>query len=335
MKPAYSIFLIFSIFCLSVSPAFGQQGIGTGETPPHESAVLELRSTTKALLLPRLTSTQANAITDPAAGLVVYNSTNKCLSYYDGSTFNDIVASLTPSQKGSSYTAHYNGGGAGSATTVTYTSGESFSTNTTCANRLISVRGCGGYYTVTGVSGTVYNLVEINGQCWIAQNMQEVPSQFSTQPTWINSTDNGFWGNNSDGGTTANANGLLYQWSAAMNGSTTERNQGICPTGFHIPSDCEWMYLEHGLGMGVAEQQTVATRGATPAVGTKLVGPLTNFKVLFAGYRSSADGSYSGTTYGYFWSSTSGVGRRIAAGGVRRDNAYNAATAYSVRCIKD
>jgi uncharacterized protein (TIGR02145 family) len=48
--------------------------------------------------------------------------------------------------------------------------------------------------------------------------------------------------------------GQLYQWSAAMNNSSTERAQGICPSGFHVPSDCEWMYLENSLGMSVYDQ---------------------------------------------------------------------------------
>ncbi len=41
--------------------------------------------------------------------------------------------------------------------------------------------------------------------------------------------------------------GLLYTWAAAINGSTTEMNQGVCPTGWHIPSNNEWSELENYL----------------------------------------------------------------------------------------
>lgn len=53
-------------------------GIGTGTGNPEASAVLELKSTTKGLLLPRLTTAERDAISAPVAGLLVYNSsTNK------------------------------------------------------------------------------------------------------------------------------------------------------------------------------------------------------------------------------------------------------------------
>lgn len=365
MKPISSIFFIISMFIVCVCPVFGQQGIGTGETPPDKSAVLELRSTTKALLLPRLTSAQMTAIPSPTAGMIVYNTDDNCLSYYDGSKFNNM-AGVALSQLGSSYKAHYNGGASPSTTEVTYSSGSKFSSNSTCADQAISAGGCGGYYSVTGASGTVYSLKEINGQCWIAQNLQEVPSHFSgyTATSWINvaAVDMGYWGyyntttpTGASGWATVaptNSNGsegMLYQWSAAMNNDTAERGQGICPSGFHIPSDCEWMYLEHGLGMSLADQTSdIVLRGEAPEVGSKLTkdnsySNLSGFTALFAGYRSSVAGAFSAQAGGgYFWTSsatnaTTAVGRRIntASKGVYRSTAYSKATAYSVRCLKD
>ena len=53
-------------------------GVGIGTTTPHASATLEVQSTSKGLLPPRLTKTQRDAIAAPAAGLTIYNtSTNK------------------------------------------------------------------------------------------------------------------------------------------------------------------------------------------------------------------------------------------------------------------
>jgi len=54
------------------------------------SAILDIRSTTRGFLPPRMTTTQINAIASPAAGLVVYDSTTNKLCCYNGSTWNDL-----------------------------------------------------------------------------------------------------------------------------------------------------------------------------------------------------------------------------------------------------
>jgi hypothetical protein len=54
------------------------------------SALLEMESTTKGFLAPRMTTTQKNAIATPAAGLVVYDTTTNKLCCYNGSTWNDL-----------------------------------------------------------------------------------------------------------------------------------------------------------------------------------------------------------------------------------------------------
>jgi hypothetical protein len=64
--------------------------IGMGTISPNASALLDMTSTTQGLLPPRMTTTQKNAITSPAAGLVVYDSTTNKLCCYNGSTWNDL-----------------------------------------------------------------------------------------------------------------------------------------------------------------------------------------------------------------------------------------------------
>jgi hypothetical protein len=64
-------------------------GIGKGVTE-NTSAALQVESTTKGFLPPKMTTTQKNAITTPAAGLVVYDSTTNKLCCYNGSTWNDL-----------------------------------------------------------------------------------------------------------------------------------------------------------------------------------------------------------------------------------------------------
>ena len=60
-------------------------GIGMGTATPNAAALLELASTTKGLLVPRLTTTERDAISSPPNGLVLYNSTlNKLQSRENG-----------------------------------------------------------------------------------------------------------------------------------------------------------------------------------------------------------------------------------------------------------
>ena len=56
----------------------------------NASAQLDVSSTTRGFLPPRMTTTQKNAIASPAAGLVVYDSTTNKLQCYNGSTWNDL-----------------------------------------------------------------------------------------------------------------------------------------------------------------------------------------------------------------------------------------------------
>ena len=67
---------------LSLNPFGGNVGIGT--TAPAASAILDITSTTKGVLFPRLTTTQITNITSPANGLTVYNTTLSVLCFYDG-----------------------------------------------------------------------------------------------------------------------------------------------------------------------------------------------------------------------------------------------------------
>jgi hypothetical protein len=63
----------------------GQVGIGT--STPNANAALELSSTTRGFLPPRMTTTQKNAIALPAAGLQIYDTTLNRPCFYDGTTW--------------------------------------------------------------------------------------------------------------------------------------------------------------------------------------------------------------------------------------------------------
>jgi hypothetical protein len=65
-------------------------GVIIGGITLDSSAFLQVNSTTKGVLFPRMTTTQKNAIASPVAGLVVYDSTTNKLQCYNGSTWNDL-----------------------------------------------------------------------------------------------------------------------------------------------------------------------------------------------------------------------------------------------------
>jgi len=64
----------------------GSVGVGAN-TSINASAILDVTSTTKGVLFPRMTTTQKNAISSPAAGLQVYDTTLNQMSYYNGTTW--------------------------------------------------------------------------------------------------------------------------------------------------------------------------------------------------------------------------------------------------------
>ena len=88
--------------------------ITDGTTPsPDASSLLELNSTTKGLLLPRLTTVQRQAISSPSNGLLVYDTDVKCFMYYTtnnsiwnylcntGATGSNLLANTTTELPGS------------------------------------------------------------------------------------------------------------------------------------------------------------------------------------------------------------------------------------------
>jgi uncharacterized protein (TIGR02145 family) len=137
--------------------------------------------------------------------------------------------------------------------------------------------------------------------------------------------------------------GRLYNWHA-INGP------GLCPSGFHVPSDEDWMTLEIALGMTENEAGTLGYRGTDE--GAKLKSDsvvfsnwngsnLSGFAALPSGLRSS-DGNFlwQGSITWYWTSSpylpNSAWMRYLTPGdNVFRGNHYSLNHGGSVRCLKD
>jgi hypothetical protein len=75
---------------LFLKQSTGSVGIGT--TTPDASAALDVPSTTKGVLFPRMTTTEKNAISSPAEGLVVYDLTLHKLCVYTGSAWETVTS---------------------------------------------------------------------------------------------------------------------------------------------------------------------------------------------------------------------------------------------------
>jgi hypothetical protein len=81
--------------------AFAQVGIGT--TTPEASAALDITSTTKGLLIPRMTDAQRQAISEPVAGLMVYQTdVTSGFYYFNGNEWINLASSNTNNNTNSS-----------------------------------------------------------------------------------------------------------------------------------------------------------------------------------------------------------------------------------------
>ena len=143
--------LIIAAILLASMGSFAQVGINT--TTPNASAALDVESTTKGLLLPRLTTTQRNAIATPAAGLVIYNTTTNCLNTFTGLGWNEDcgVSSTNGSATVSAYTCTT--ASAGTMTAGTAVSGVTqtiTATVTTVGTYSISTTANGVTFSATG-----------------------------------------------------------------------------------------------------------------------------------------------------------------------------------------
>jgi uncharacterized protein (TIGR02145 family) len=230
--------------------------------------------------------------------------------------------------------------------TVTQTATNSFGSDTETKENYINVGGtgepCPGTPTVY-YQGQTYNTVLIGGQCWMKENLN-----YETGISWCYDND------------PANCAtyGRLYDWETIMNGEASSNSvpsgvQGICPNGWHLPSDEEWKILEGTVdtqyGVGHSEwddsgwrgfdagKRLKTTTGWSPNTGTDIYG----FSALPSGCQYD-NGSFCYLDYYvYFWSSTeydndTAWYRRLS---FHSDEVacyyYYKGCGFSARCVKD
>ena len=81
MKKLLLLTVFFAAFFVTDLQA--QNNVGIGTNVPNASSVLELKSATQGMLVPRMNTIQMNAIAGPADGLLVYNTDSACFCYYE------------------------------------------------------------------------------------------------------------------------------------------------------------------------------------------------------------------------------------------------------------
>ena len=139
--------------------------------------------------------------------------------------------------------------------------------------------------------------------------------------------------------------GGLYPWDEMMQYSTIEGTQGICPTGWHLPTDTEWKTLEMELGMTQVQADLSSWRGTDQATQLEL-GGTSGFQALLAGFRQPGVAARPDAWFRFrgagamFWTSEEDElqawFRRLLSSheGVLRGKILKA-YGYSVRCVKD
>lgn len=89
--------LIIIMTCVGLL-LFSQVGIGTANPAP--GSILDITSTDKGFLPPRLTTVQRDGIVTKPTGLTIYNSTENCLEYWNGTTWNCSNEGINPGGEG-------------------------------------------------------------------------------------------------------------------------------------------------------------------------------------------------------------------------------------------
>ncbi len=192
--------------------------------------------------------------------------------------------------------------------------------------------------------GQQYKTVKFGGQWWMAENLnhgkmiQSIENGIIQKQRDNDTVEKFCYGNvESDGF----VNGGLYSWDEAMGHDTVQGSQGICPDGWHLPSDPEWKKLEEFLGMVPGRLDDWEDRKIEGVNFTEFGN--TGFNVFFTGHRDYKDGRFYNRGVGAnFWTSTSYndslAYRRVileGQGNIVYRRPRPKAFGMQVRCIKD
>ena len=208
--------------------------------------------------------------------------------------------------------------------------------------------------TVTDIDGNTYPTVVIGTQEWMAEDLRvthypngDAIPHITVNTTWgnlaNNNTDDAYSFYNNDSTTDY---GALYTYAAAIADDWTRdnnANQGVCPNGWHLPTDSEWTTLTNYLGgtsvAGGKMKEIGTTHWNAPNTGAT---NSSGFTALPSGSRGSNSGSFlSIGNYGGWWSGTEPSSSRAYSCNLSYHNASarhpsnNKSYGFCVRCIRD
>lgn len=199
---------------------------------------------------------------------------------------------------------------------------------------------------VKDIDGNVYQTITIGTQVWMKENLKTTRYRDSSEiysatddVAWEGLVNKGAWCWYENNSIYDSTYGKLYNWYA------TADPRGLCPVGWHVPTDADWLVLiDHLGGPGVAGDKMKAIDGwnepNTEATNSS------GFTGLPGGYRYDFGLFYSVGYYGFWWSSTESSHTSISNPWVcllvfdnnivLRDWYYgNKQKGFSVRCMKD
>ena len=209
---------------------------------------------------------------------------------------------------------------------------------------------CQGESTLTYQDYT-YDLVAIGDQCWFAENLRN--EHYANGDAIPGELSDGEWSSTTSGAVTVFGEGTSPVWSGSddevsnladygrlYNWYAVDDARGLCPSGWHVPTDQEYTTLTDGLGgTSVAGGKMKSSPEDSPSWdGTNTSG----FSGLAGGYRGYT-GDFTEVGYdGYFWSASASAyetfawSRELGGGNAEVDkNFYNLRDGFSVRCVRD
>lgn len=284
-------------FNIMTFDSIGRVGIST--TAPNPSAALDVSSTTRGFLPPRMNTAQRNAIATPAEGLVIYNTEDKTLNTYNGISW-EAMTPKTPFVCGLSIRVDH-----------------IISAGVAPVNKTVE------YGTVTGIPGEV-------AKCWITGNLgadhQATAKNDATEASagwyWQFNRKQGFKHN----GTTRTPNTTWItsinenlDWQATNDPCSIELGDG-----WRLPTFSEWTNVDGASGGNWTNWDGPWASG---------------LKLHAAGYLSSGNGSLvSRGAVGQYWASTTVLptdGTLLEFTSTFSDTFYDSKVpGRSVRCVK-
>jgi hypothetical protein len=298
------LFFFIAMLLLFSSALFAQVGINADNSAPDGSAMLDVKSTSKGALLPRMTQAQILAIQNPSNGLIAFYSTDSKLYVYVSTSSQWKEVPYGAGILGQSFPCNI-------TFTINHIAGVVAPVNKTVA-----------YSTMNGIPGELT-------KCWITSNLG-ADHQATAVDDATEASAGWYWqfnrkqGYKHDGTTRTPSTTWISSisetsdWIAANDPCNIELG-----TTWRIPTYTEWYIVDNSGGW------------------TNWNGPWgSGLKLHAAGYLLNSGGSLgSRGSDGYFWSSTqyaatNGWALGFGSGSSYMDNYYKA-YGFSARCVRD